>query len=70
MVLQLGSSVCSRTCINTASMHTISRSFIEYIDGPLGKLILRNVQSTLFLHKREVVPSSYFTFRHFEEKIS
>ncbi len=28
----------------------------------LGKRILSNIQSTLFLHQSEVVPSSYFTF--------
>ena len=30
---------------------------------------LSNIQSNLFLHQREVVPSSYFTFLNFEKKI-
>ena len=42
----------------------------NYIDGPLGKLKVSNILSTLFLHQREVVPSSYLTFLHFEKKIS
>ena len=29
---------------------------------------LPNIQSTLFLHQSEVVPSSYFTFFNFEKK--
>ena len=29
---------------------------------------LCNIQSTLFLHQREVVPSSYFSLINFEEK--
>ena len=30
---------------------------------------LSNIQSTLFLHQREVVPSSYFTLLNFEKNI-
>ena len=32
-------------------MCTISSYFISYIDGPLGKVILSNIQSALFLHQ-------------------
>ena len=41
----------------------------EDTDGPLGKRILSNIQSTLFLHRSEVVPSSYLTFYNFEKNI-
>ena len=39
----------------------------EEEDGPLGKRILSNIQSTLFLHQSEVVPSSCCCF--FSKKI-
>ena len=41
---------------------------IGWYNGPLREWILSNIQSTLFLHQREVLPSSYLTCLNFEWK--
>ena len=43
--------------LNITSIQTINGEFLPYVDSPLGEGILSNIQSTLFLHQREVVPS-------------
>ena len=49
-------------------MYKLCGYCIPYIDGPLGKWKLSNIQYTFFIHQREVVLSSYFTFLNFRKK--